>query len=843
MVDYKYSELYKQESIDKQLNIAFDGGNITNTDIHSEQFELTESLCSDSQLRFGSCEASMIKFRISNIFTPLKDKWLTVTETLNHNTDTPFKFGKYKVYSDKPTADRSYRDIAAYDVMYDIINADVVAWYNGLTFPMSQKAFRNSFFAFFGIEQEEVALVNDDMTIEKTVEPSVLSGKDVIQSICELNGCFGHIGRDGKFQYIHLENSAQGLYPSNDLYPAEDLFPIQSASTTVEKSLYISCEYEDFISQSITKLQIREKEGDVGGIAGEGDNSYIIEDNFLLYGKSTDELNSIAAKTLEVIGKASYRPFKAEIVGNPCFEVGDAIRLFTKYEIIETYILNRTLSGIQGLRDDFSADGEEYFTEKVNDIQTSITQLKGKTNTLERTIEETRSTITDVESGLQSQITQTAESITNEVSKTYATKNELGEYSTTEEMNSAITQTAESITSTVGKGQSKWDTSGINEDDICYGYGEPTTKPDGTHVYYLDVIGGFLYTDAGGDKWDECGELEKTTEQLYSEIEQTAESIRLEVADETNELSSEIEQIAGQIVLSVNSKGKIVQVELSADPESGSAFSVGADNIDLSAEEVISLMAGGNLDLSGKNITITSDNFSVDEEGNTDLTGSVHATEFNVDEKITLKSGWVFDSSGATFKDVLYTEQETIGARVFSLIHAAISYIEGQLTINGILNAMYGIHGGVTHLTELTVSGTKSRLASTENYNDRLLYCYEMPSPFFGDIGHGTIGEDGLCYVDIDSIFAETIDTIQEYYVFLTPYKTDKAMFIQEKEHGYFVVQGEPGTEFDWEIKAKQSDFPMERLEENTVQDTDNIDYEQEAINYLNEYEKELTEV
>ena len=862
MVDYTNFDLYTEETVDKQLVISFDGGTITNEDLHQEEFELTESLCSDSQLTFGSCEASEVKFRISNVFTSLKDKWLTITQILNGDTENPLQIGKYKVYSDKPTADRSYRDIAAYDVMYDIINADVVAWYNGLTFPMSQKAFRNSFFAFFGIEQEEVALVNDDMTIEKTVEPSVLSGKDVIQSICELNGCFGHIGRDGKFQYIHLENSAQGLYPSNDLYPAEDLFPIQSASTTVEKSLYISCEYEDFISQSITKLQIREKEGDVGGIAGEGDNSYIIEDNFLLYGKSTDELNSIAAKTLEVIGKASYRPFKAEIVGNPCFEVGDAIRLFTKYEIIETYILNRTLSGIQGLRDDFSADGEEYFTEKVNDIQTSITQLKGKTNTLERTIEETRSTITDVESGLQSQITQTAESITHEVSKTYTTKDELGNYSTTEEMNSAITQTAESITHevsktyttkdelgnystteemnsaitqtaesithTVAETQSKWDTSKYDESTIYFGCGEPVIElpPVGTYTNYLDVSTGKFYTagavEGVGKKWFEVEQLEKI------------ETI----------LSSEIEQLAGQIVLSVNAQGKIVSVELSADPENGSAFSVGADNIDLSAEEVISLMAGGNLDLSGKNITITSDNFSVDKEGNTDLTGSVHATKFNVDEKITLKSGWVFDSSGATFKDVLYTEQETIGARVFSLIHAAISYIEGQLTINGILNAMYGIHGGVTHLTELTVSGTKSRLASTENYNDRLLYCYEMPSPFFGDIGHGTIGEDGLCYVDIDSIFAETIDTIQEYYVFLTPYKTDKAMFIQEKEHGYFVVQGEPGTEFDWEIKAKQSDFPMERLEENVVEETTNdIDYEQEAINYLNEYEKELTEV
>ena len=108
MVDYKYAELYQKDSVDKQLNIEFDGGNITNTNIHSEQFELTESLCSDSQLRFGSCEASVVKFRISNIFTPLKDKWLTVTETLNHNVDTPFQFGFYKVHSDTPTADRHY---------------------------------------------------------------------------------------------------------------------------------------------------------------------------------------------------------------------------------------------------------------------------------------------------------------------------------------------------------------------------------------------------------------------------------------------------------------------------------------------------------------------------------------------------------------------------------------------------------------------------------------------------------------------------------------------------------------------------------------------------------------
>ena len=80
MVDYTNFDLYTEETVDKQLVISFDGGTITNEDLHQEEFELTESLCSDSQLTFGSCEASEVKFRISNVFTSLKDKWLTITQ-------------------------------------------------------------------------------------------------------------------------------------------------------------------------------------------------------------------------------------------------------------------------------------------------------------------------------------------------------------------------------------------------------------------------------------------------------------------------------------------------------------------------------------------------------------------------------------------------------------------------------------------------------------------------------------------------------------------------------------------------------------------------------------------
>ncbi len=462
MVDYQYSNLFLKDSVDKQLNIVSDDGkiNITNTELHQEKFELTESLCSESELTFGACEAGMIKFTVSNVFLPMKGKWLTAKMTLDGHEDKPFQIGRYKVYSDTPTADRTCRDVVAYDALYDILSSDVTDWYNQILpqkdSKVTLKQFRDSFFNHFGVEQEEVSLVNDEMIIEKTVEVKAsssgssdtaetstigeaISGKEVLFCILEINGCMGNIGRVGKFRYVYLTQEMQGLYPANDLYPADDLYPRNPKSTSISKSQYISAQYEDYIVRTIDKLQIREKENDIGAIVGDGGNTYVIEGNFLVYGKGTKELNEIGEKTLSKIKGIIYRPFSADCKGNPCLEVGDAVRLTTKYELIETYILKRTLKGIQALRDDLEADGEEYRTSKVNGIQRSILQLKGKSNTLERSIEETKSTIVDVEKGLQSQITQTATEIRSEVKNT------------TDGLSSRITQNSESITAEVNR--------------------------------------------------------------------------------------------------------------------------------------------------------------------------------------------------------------------------------------------------------------------------------------------------------------------------------------------------------------------------------------------------------
>ena len=576
MINYQYAELFKKDSIDKQLTIETDDKTtkITNVELHQEQFELTESICSESELTIGSCEAAVLKFTVSNIFLPMKDKMITVKTVIDNNTANPFQIGRYKVYSDTPTADRTKRDIVAYDSLYDVINADVAEWYNTLLpdkdSVTTMKAFRDSFFGYF---------VNDDMKVEKTVEPEELSGATVLNCICEINGCFGHIGRDGRFHYIYLEQEIQGLYPRNNLYPADDLYPREPKSTRISKSLYISAQYEDFLVKTIDKLQIRKEEDDIGVIVGSGTNAYVIQDNFLVYGKGSEELTGIANNIYGKIRGIIYRPFSADCKGNPCIEVGDAVRLPTKYEIIESYVLKRTLKGIQALRDNYEATGEEYRSTQVNSVHKSIIQLKGKTNVLTRTIEETNSKITDVESGLSSEIKQTATDIRAEVKNTAdglsSSIEQTAESITSEvkrakqseeELSSKITQTAESITSEVGKKYETKENATNTKTELqtsirqtADGFTAELSKQVTETKQYAESAAETAESNAKQDTADKLKDYSTTTE-MNTRINATAEGISAEVTRKlqsystTEQMNSAIRQTADSINTEVSKK-------------------------------------------------------------------------------------------------------------------------------------------------------------------------------------------------------------------------------------------------------------------------------------------------
>ena len=448
MLSHPYSTLFGNDSVDKQLVITTDNGavTITNTELHNESFYLEEKICDENNLVFGLAEPSKLEFTVSNVFTDLKNQWLTVTTTLNKNTANSFQIGRYKVYSDVPTADRKKRNVVAYDALYNVLQADVSAWYNSIlpnqNSTTTLKAFRDSFFAHFGIEQEEVTLVNDNMVVAKTIQPEELSGKTVINAICEINGCFGHIGRNGKFKYVFLEQIKDALYPSHDLYPSEDLYPIKVTGATLTSGLYIPpATYESYVTSKISGLIIRQEEDDIGSQVGSMDNAYVIQDNFLVYGKSASDLDTIGNNVLGVIKDIVYRPFNTKAKGNFCVEVGDFIKLSTKNQRVESYVLQRTITGIQALRDDYTAEGEEKLAKATNSVSRQIQQLKGKANILTRTVDETKLEMMDMEKDLYSTISVTAGEIRTEVQNVNSN------------LQSQITQNANQISLKVSAGE------------------------------------------------------------------------------------------------------------------------------------------------------------------------------------------------------------------------------------------------------------------------------------------------------------------------------------------------------------------------------------------------------
>lgn len=140
---------------------------------------------------------------------------------------------------------------------------------------------------------------------------------------------------------------------------------------------------------------------------------------------------------------------------------------------------------------------------------------------------------------------------------------------------------------------------------------------------------------------------------------------------------------------------------------------------------------------------------------------------------------------------------------------------------------------------KLKVNGTKSRSVSTVDYDEQLFYCYEMPTPFFGDIGESVISDDGICMIDIDDIFQESANVGIKYYVFLQR-EGEGDCWIAEKEQDYFVVKGTPGLKFSFEIKARQAEYEHMRFTDpGDTAYTDARDIEIPEPNY----ESEETEV
>ena len=231
---------------------------------------------------------------------------------------------------------------------------------------------------------------------------------------------------------------------------------------------------------------------------------------------------------------------------------------------------------------------------------------------------------------------------------------------------------------------------------------------------------------------------------------------------------------------------------------------------------------GGTLTLGGasnENGVLVMKNGSGNEIGRWDKDG------LSASEKITLSTTYGTKTYKIEIADGVqrYYQNNTLVSSFYTVIGSGTDpfYISFKDTlsiqpISGSTGSITMGYGGVSVSGTFGATGTKSRIVENTRYGDRLLYAYETPTPYFGDIGTGRTDENGEAIIDIDDIFDATVNIGIEYCVFLQK-EGPGDIWVSEKESTFFTVSGTPNTKFSWEIKAVQKGYEELRLDDNAL--------------------------
>lgn len=389
----EYNDFYKLPLL-KNITIEILGTGspprkYTNANIVSEQMTISRSLCSEPNLRYGRCESACLKIRIANglenitglnvkvymeaatdsngyLLAQNGDYLLTEDGKKIKLSDDEIEsltvcLGTYKVYSEKPTNDRMWRDLVCYDWMYDLLHLDASAWYNNLIFPLTLQDLRYSFFAtFFAGMDVTTPLINDSLVIQKGfIVDGSLSGKTVMEAILEMNGVFGYINpENNKFDYISLPD-------------AEEL--------TLDYYQDGTGSYENYVTDAITGIRAIGSNNDAGTTVGTTSNLYMIENNPIIYGiEGTQALEDALDNLLSQIENDSFRPFKVTTYGNPMLPLGTKVTINTRNETVTAYVISKEMTGIQSLKDTYEAKSEKSQPTNSNSVANDIKRTKGQ---------------------------------------------------------------------------------------------------------------------------------------------------------------------------------------------------------------------------------------------------------------------------------------------------------------------------------------------------------------------------------------------------------------------------------------------------------------------------------
>ena len=371
-----------------------------NNNIKSNTLVLQESICTEQYFVFGGCVSNQISFEAMHkqFLGTGEDSYPSGRiEVYLECKETKLKIFTGRIASAERTSIWSTRKIVAYDYLYDLRNTDIARWYKNQTTDknkiLTQKEFRDKLFEYLGIEQVPTTLHWDKTYVPNTQNANEMNVINILKDLCLQNDRFGHMTRDGKFEYLKLR---QNSYEYGETTAGKKLYRYyDNAEVHLDtfKSFWakegrvwfphtIFTDPEPSRAYGFTQGDLTAQEAYENNVFYNRNSFFVGNEDWMSYVWDADEYGQISREkpimdicygtfvNLDLRKFYRAQAYTAEVVGNPFNTVGQTIELCETRQMedgtelewyVHSYIMSRTLRlGNSKLIDTYSANNAPF---------------------------------------------------------------------------------------------------------------------------------------------------------------------------------------------------------------------------------------------------------------------------------------------------------------------------------------------------------------------------------------------------------------------------------------------------------------------------------------------------
>ena len=395
--------LLLENSIHREIIIRFPNAaegeisEIGSSNIIAESFELKHSICDDKEFVIGGCIAGQLTIQVVGIEQALNNKRINVFIRQTYSTgdllpsDTLYPSDDLFPGPQKATIEtqifsgtidsslrqknRSVKEIIAYDDMYLMSQTKCATWFKDYVMHTVTKQDTSLWkLMYTALEHFEsltesnvgIGYINQSFNSNKILKMNYDTAKsvikdnmvvtDLLKAYCELNACFAIINPSGKIKMVNL-------------------YQQKNSATTVKKPVdeeitaYADLSFEEYTTRPINRIRFKynkDQNYDYGHSTTR--QSWYVSDNIITsccndVGELITAFNDNKGNNYIFNDLYSYRPFSADVFARWWLEPGDKVKIKTGYndtERVESFVFERTIKGINGMRVTLKAQGTEF---------------------------------------------------------------------------------------------------------------------------------------------------------------------------------------------------------------------------------------------------------------------------------------------------------------------------------------------------------------------------------------------------------------------------------------------------------------------------------------------------